>query len=186
MDNAEFQQHAERIEQMVERATSIADEAARNTALELMQAIMDLHGSGLTRLVELLSETEAGRSSLTKLGTDPLICGLLVLYGIHPVALEERISSAIARVTPQLRKQNGSVELLGVADGVVRLAVHSSGSGCHSSPEALHEIVEQAIREIAPEVTGVRNEAVVSSAFVPLSTLKPVQSEEKKYEESAA
>src|SRR4051794_31928367 len=108
MDNAEFQQHAEKIEQLLERVHALPDEDVRNTALELMQSLMDLHGSGVTRIVEVLSEAgESGRSALAKLGSDPLICGLLVLYGVHPVSLEQRVTAAIESVAPQVRKQSG-------------------------------------------------------------------------------
>jgi Fe-S cluster biogenesis protein NfuA len=189
MDNAEFQQHAEKIERLVQSVYSILDEKSRSVALALMQSLMDLHGAGLTRIVELLANAdESGRLALANLGVDPLVCGLLVLYGIHPVSLEERVTAAVEKAAPQLRKQGGSVELRGISDGLVRLSVRSSGNGCHSSADALQKIVEQAIREVAPEVIEVLNENTVSSqsGFVPLNMLQPVTSEGKTYEESAA
>jgi Fe-S cluster biogenesis protein NfuA len=189
MDNAEFQEHAAKIEQLVQRVNAIADDDARAAALELMQSLMDLHGAGVTRIVELLTEAgEAGRSSLQKLGGDPLLCGLFVLYGVHPVALEDRVTKAIDKVAPQLRKQGGSAELLAIEEDTVRVAIHSSGNGCHSSSDALKQAVEQAIREAAPEVMEVVADGVpdAKTGFVPLNMLQPVTSEEKKYEESTA
>ncbi|HVZ18444.1 MAG TPA: NifU family protein [Terriglobales bacterium] len=187
MENTEFQQHAERVEGLVQRASSIEDDTARTTALELMQSLMDLHGAGLTRIVEVLTNAgESGQNLIARLGNDPLICGLFVLYGIHPVPLNDRVTAAIESVAPQFRKQSASVQLLGIDDGVVRLAIHSTGNGCHSSPDALLNVVEQSIREAAPEVVEVRNEALTTSAFVPLTQLQSTPSEEKKYEESAA
>lgn len=186
MDNAEFQQHAQRVEQLVERATSIPDEAARTTALELMQSLMDLHGSGLTRIVEVLAESgEPGRNMLAELGKDPLICGLLVLYGIHPVSLEQRITASVDRVAPQVRKLGGAVGLLSVSEDAVRLSIQTSGTGCHSSPDALQQLVEQAIREAAPEVVNIFCETNAPAAFVPLSSLR-TPTKENTYEESAA
>jgi Fe-S cluster biogenesis protein NfuA len=98
------------------------------------------------------------------------------------------VTAAVEKAAPQLRKQGGSVELRGISDGLVRLSVRSSGNGCHSSADALQKIVEQAIREVAPEVIEVLNENTVSSqsGFVPLNMLQPVTSEGKTYEESAA
>jgi Fe-S cluster biogenesis protein NfuA len=189
MNNAEFQQHAQKIEQLVQRVTALADEDARTTAIELMQSLMDLHGAGITRVVEVLSESgEAGRQSLEELGSDPLICGLLVLYGVHPAPLEARVTAALDKIAPQLRKQSGSAELLSITDSAVRVLIQASGSGCHSSPDALKDVVEQAIREAAPEVLDVIAEGVptVHSGFVPLNTIQPASSEEKKYAESAA
>lgn len=183
MENAEFQQHAQKVEQLVQRVTSLADEDARTSALELMQGLMDLHGSAITRMVEILAESgESGRSSLEKLGSDPLVCGLLVLYGVHPVPFEARVVDALERVAPKLRKQSGSAELLGISENAVRIAVQGSGTGCHSSPDALKEIVEQAVRELAPEVTELLIEVPASaqSGFVPLNVLQPAITEEKR------
>jgi Fe-S cluster biogenesis protein NfuA len=198
MDNAEFQAHTAKIEQLVERVSSLDDDAARTTALELMQSLMDLHGAVVSRIVEVLSNSgEAGRTSLAKLGSDPLVCGLLVLYGAHPVSLVDRVTQAIEGVQPQLRKHGGSVELLDLADSTVRVKIESTGSGCHSSADALMQAVEQAILEVAPEITKVNADglAAASSGFVPLNMIQPVllqpeiesaMKEDTKYEKSTA
>ncbi len=186
--SSEFQAHAERIEQLVRRVSGFADEQARGTALELLQSMMDLHAAVISRIVEVLNAGEAGRASLAKLGSDPLICGLLVLYGVHPVSLEDRIARAVANASPQLRKHGGSAELVAIHDAVVRVKIQSSGHGCGSSVDALKGTVEQAILEAAPEVVEIVVEGVPSSAagFVPLNLVQPATKEEKTYEESAA
>lgn len=185
----EFQAYTEQIERLVQRVTSLADEDARATALELLQSLMNLHGAVMGRIVEVLAGSgEAGRSALAKLGTDPLVCGLLVLYGIHPVAIEDRVAQALEKAGPRLRKQGGRVELLSVVEGVVTVKIHASGQGCGSPLEALKLTVQQAILEAAPEVVQIISEGVPSSAsgFVPLSSLQPATKEEQKYEKSAA
>ncbi len=189
MNNSEFQAHAEQIERLVQRISELADEEARTTALELLQSTMDLHGAVVTRIVEVLSEAgEAGGSSLAKLGQDPLVCGLLVLYGVHPVSMEERVTRAIEHVRPRLQKQGGGVDLLAISDSSVRVSIRSSGNGCHSTPDALRLTVEQAIREAAPEVGEIIAEGVASvqSGFVPLHTIQPAAKEEMSYEKSTA
>jgi Fe-S cluster biogenesis protein NfuA len=190
MNSSEFQAQTEKIERLVQSVSAFADEEARNTALELLQSLMDLHGAALSRIVELLSDSgEKGRASLTKLGEDPLICGLLVLYGAHPVALEQRVAKALDKARLQLQKQGGSVELIGLneAEAVVRVKIQSSGQGCGSSPDALKKMVDQSILEAAPEVVEVIAEGLpgVASGFVPLNKIQPATKEEKKYEESA-
>lgn len=197
MASGEFQAHTERIEELVQHVSGLADEQARSTALDLLQSMMDLHAAVIARIVEVLNSTEAGRTLLTKLGSDPLVCGLLVLYGVHPVALEERVACAVENARPQLRKHGGSVELISVADAIVRVKIESSGHGCGSSVDALKGTIEQAILEAAPEVAEVVVEGVPASAagFVPLSLVQPAMvqppskaatKEEKTYEESAA
>jgi Fe-S cluster biogenesis protein NfuA len=186
--NSEFQSHTEHVDRLVRRVSALPDEDACNTALELLQSMMDLHGAVISRMVELLNSNESGRASLAKLGNDPLVCGMLVLYGVHPVPLEERVARAVERALPQLRKHGGDAELLAVTDSVVRLKVQSPGHGCHSSVDALKATVEQAIFEAAPEVAEVVVEGAPSAAtgFVPLNLVQPAPKEEKNYEESAA
>ena len=183
MNNGEFQAYTEQIEQWVRRVNDLPDEEARNSALALLQAMMDLHGAVLARMVEVLTGAgESGRSALAKLGRDPLVCGLLVLYDAHPLGLEARVAGALDRVRPQLRKQGGSAELLGISGGVARLKLSASGHGCGHSADALKQMAEQAILEVAPEIDAVQVEGPPPSAsepsFVPLSTIHPLQEKE--------
>ena len=189
MNNGEFQEKTGQIDRLVQRVNAFIDADARTTSLELLQSMMDLHGAAMARIIELLSDSgEAGRSSLAKLGNDPLICGLMVLYGIHPVALEERVSRAIEKVRPQLQKHGGSAELIAVSDEVVRVKIQSSEHSCGSSSDTLKSTVEQAILEVAPEVVAITVEGseAAASGFVPLSMIQPVTKEEKRYEKSTA
>ncbi len=180
MTNGEFQAYAEKIERAVQRVNELQQEDSRTAALELMQSVMDLHGAGLARIVEVLSDSgDAGRNVLANLGGDPLLCGLMVLYGVHPLSLEERVQRALDKVRPQVQKQGGKVELLDLSDSLVRVSISSSGNGCHSSPDALKSAVEQAVREAAPEVIDFMAEGVASSAsgFIPLNTIQPMMQE---------
>ncbi len=188
MNSGEFQAHTERIDKLVQRVTETLDGDARDTALELLQAIMELHGDVMSRIVEVLEGSESGRSSLAKLGADPMVCGLLVLYGVHPVPLEERVARAVEQVRPKLKKQSGKVELLGVSDGVVRVKIEASGHACGNSPDALKQTVEQAILEAAPETIEILSDGLhaTKSGFVPLNAIQAPTKEEKSYEESAA
>jgi len=188
VNNGEFQAHTEKLEALIQRVNALPDEDARATALELLQSTMDLHGAALGRIVEVLSDGDAGRKSLAELGEDPLVCGLLVLYGVHPKPLEERVAAALEKVRPQLHKNGGGAELLEMAESTVRISIQSTGNGCHSSPDALRQVVEQAIREAAPEIAEIVADGVpaATEGFVPLNTIQPARSEDKNYEESAA
>jgi Fe-S cluster biogenesis protein NfuA len=187
MTPSEFQKRTEQIELLVRRVSALPDENARASALELLQALMDLHGAGIAKVVELLQGSdEAGAEVLAKMGRDPLLCGLLVLYDQHPVPLEERVAAALDRLRPQLHKQEGNAELVGVREGVVSISLTSAKSG--SSEASLRRTVEQAILEGAPEVTEIVMNGVPASAegFVPVNMIQPASKEETHYEESTA
>ncbi|HVP64071.1 MAG TPA: NifU family protein [candidate division Zixibacteria bacterium] len=185
----EFQQRTEEIDRLVQHVNELADGDARTTALELLQAVMDLHGAGFARMIEVLRECgDAGQTALKKLGADPLLCGLMVLYEVHPFTMEERVATAVEMIRPRLRKHEAQIELLGVCDGVVRVEIHASGHGCHSSPDAVREQVEQAILEAAPETTQIVVEGIPIAAggFVPINMVQPALKEERRYEKSSA
>ncbi|MGH9514401.1 MAG: NifU family protein [Terriglobales bacterium] len=188
MNSGEFQQSAAKIEELLERATALTDADARATALELVQSFMDLQGAAVTRVVGILSESgEAGRTALAKLGRDPMVCGLMVLYGVHPVALEDRVKGAIEQVTPQLRKNGASLELIEVSETAVHIKLETTAHGCGSSPDAAKQLVEQAIREAAPEIAEVIAEGAPSNStrFISVNMIKPATKEETNYEKSA-
>jgi NifU-like domain len=185
MDNNEFQAHTQQVEKLVRRVNELPDKNARATALELLRSVMDFHGATLSRIVELLSESETHRASLSKLATDPLICGLLVLYGIHPLPLEQRVAEAIEKLRVQLQKQGAGVELLVIGDDGIRVKVQTSAHGLAASPGKIRQAVEQAILGAAPEVTHLSIEGVAPTGFVPLDQIQTV-SKEKAYEESTA
>ena len=179
MNNSEFEAYTQRVERALQEVNTLADDKARNSATELMQALMDLHGAAMSRVLELLSGDES-RVLLSKIGDDPLICGLLVLYGIHPVSLEERLRSTVEKLRLKLEKQGTSLELISTRDDVVRIKIESSQQDRHTSG-SVQAMIQQAIREAAPEVAEIVIEGVLPSGFVPLNMIQPAM----KYEGEA-
>lgn len=185
MNNSEFQLHARRVDELVQRVSALPESETRQAALELVQSIMDLHGASISRMLELLEGGgETGRNFLARLASDPMICGLLVLYGIHPVPLEQRVGQAVQKLVPQLRKFGASVQVREITDAIVRLDLEKDASGLRYSPEKIQASIEQAIREAAPEVVEIVIEGLTSS-FVPIGMIQPAVKEAKTYEESA-
>lgn len=185
MNNGEFQTHTEKLQRLLEQMKGLPDNELRALAFELMQSLMDMHGAAISRMVEVLSNAgDSGRNALGQIAEDPLICGLLVLYGVHPVSIEDRILAAVENIRPQLQRQGASFEVVSCVDGVVRVNVRSPGRG-HDSAATFRAMMERAIREAAPEVVEVVMEGMVQEGFVPLNMIQSAK-KEKKYEESAA
>jgi len=176
MNNSEFQAYTQRIERVLEEVSTLTDNRARSSATELMQSLMDLHGAAMSRMVDLLSE-EDSRISLSKIADDPLICGMLVLYGVHPLSLEDRVQHKIEELRPKLQKQGTSLELISTENDVVRIKVQRSHQDQHASG-AVQGTIEQAIREAAPEILEIVVEGMLPSGFVPLNMIQPAM----KYE----
>lgn len=174
-NDKEFQQRVQRIGVLVQEIDTIADPAVRASTTQLVQLIMEFHGSGLDRALEILAEAgEPGMQLIDRLGQDPMVGSLLVLYGLHPETLETRVAKAVQRLEPKLRKDGAVIQLLAVEDGSVRVRVTPGAHTCGSTTRTLQSSVEDAIYEAAPDVASLTVdglEAKSASGFVALSDL---------------
>jgi Fe-S cluster biogenesis protein NfuA len=178
-DDKDFQAKVQRIGGLVRELESIPDAEARAGVKALVQSLLDLHAVGLERVMEVVAKNDAsGQSTVDDLSRDPLVSSLLVLYGLHPLDLETRVAQAVEKISPQVRKGGGELELLGIANGVVRLHLQVTGHGCGSTGKTLKTIVEDALYEAAPDINGLLIEGLEeqagSSGFVPLGKLAGV------------
>jgi Fe-S cluster biogenesis protein NfuA/nitrite reductase/ring-hydroxylating ferredoxin subunit len=138
------------VEALLEELDTLPDPRAREKATSLVQALVSLYGEGLRRIVV------AGKGELPpELRDDELVSHLLLLHGLHPVPVETRVRGALDGVRPYLESHGGNVELVAVEDGVVRLRLDGSCSGCPSSQMTLKLAIEKAIHEAAPDVDEV-------------------------------
>jgi Fe-S cluster biogenesis protein NfuA len=151
----------QKVEELIRKIEGLPDPEARAAAVELMQSLMDFHGAGLERLMEIISEEgEAGYRIFDRVARDELVGNLLLLYGLHPVPLETRVLQALDKVRPYLDSHGGNVELLGVEAGVVRLRLQGSCKTCPSSSMTLKLAIEEAIYQAAPDVAAIEAEGV--------------------------
>ena len=151
-----------RVESLLEAVEGLSDETARAIATDMAQAMLDMYGEGLGRIVDVLAANDDGTLA-RELGGDELVSHLLLLHGLHPVPVQERVRDALAGVLPYLESHGGSVQLLDVEDGVVRLRLEGSCSGCPSSSMTLKLAIEDAIFKAAPDVEEVRAEGAVEA-----------------------
>jgi Fe-S cluster biogenesis protein NfuA len=161
LEQKESQSGIERVEGLVRKIEALPDPEARGAAVELMRTLLDFHGAGLDRLMEIVSEEgEAGYRIFDRLASDELTASLLLLYGLHPVPLEARVMQALDKVRPYLDSHGGNVELLGIEGGTVRLKLQGSCKTCPSSSLTLKLAIEEAIYREAPDVTAIEAEGV--------------------------
>ncbi len=168
VDAREFQAQLQRLDGLLREVERFADPAAQTHTRAIVRAVLDLHGAALGRLLEHLEAAgDAGRAVLDACARDDVVSGLLLLHGLHPLDVEARVRQALEQVRPYLRSHGGNVELLGVADGVVRLRLQGSCHSCPSSAVTMKQTVEEAIVARAPDVTAVEVEGTAEPAPVP-------------------
>jgi len=171
----------DRIDQLLGELRGSADPRTRDRAEELLRLVTELYGAGLARVVELAAISAP--QLVDAMAADELVGSLLLVHGLHPESLEQRVEAALARVRPLLSSHGGDVELLELDEevGAVRLRLLGSCDGCPSSAITLQSAVESAILEAAPEVVCIDVDppaAPAPAAGVPISlSAKPVYTE---------
>src|SRR6516225_9829204 len=148
-------QAGERIEELL-AALRARGGAAAGTAEELVRLLVGMYGDGLAAIMAVLADAgEAGRAIVDRLAADPVVEGLLLLHGLHPLDVDARIQRALDQVRPYLGSHAGGVQYLGVRDGVARLRLEGTCHGCPSSTVTVRLAIEGAVQDAAPEVTEV-------------------------------
>ena len=69
--------------------------------------------------------------------------------------MKDRVQKVIERIRPAVQMDGGDIELIDVVNGVVKLRLVGSCSGCPSSTMTLRMGIERAIRAEVPEIAGV-------------------------------
>lgn len=155
----------QQIEPLIGQIRKATDAATRDAALELVRTLMEFHGAGIDRMMEIASEQgDAGWQIIENFSRDETVANLLLLHGLHPLDLETRVRDALQKVRPYLNSHGGNVELIEIAGGVVRLQMIGSCNGCPSSSITLKNAIEKAVRETAPDVVAI--ECATSSELV--------------------
>lgn len=175
LDEKDFQQRLQKVSRLVHDLETVADPAARAASKELVQLLMDLHGAGLERMLEIIfTSGETGAPLIDALGQDPLVRSLLILYGLHPDDLETRVERKLEQVRSRLRKMGAEVVLVSMNDGKVHLRVRVEGHACGSTARTAQEVVEEAMYEAAPDMTSLvveGAEELTGSGFVAVEKL---------------
>ena len=171
MAAVETEDRVARVESLLEEVDALADPAAAQVTSALVQALLDLYGEALGRVMHAVGAAEADvvRDVLLE---DELVSHLLFLHDVHPVPLHERVGQALESVRPYLESHGGGVELVGIEEGVVRLRLEGSCSGCPSSTMTLKLAIEEAIHKLAPDVDEIQAEGVTDPAPSPLLKLE--------------
>jgi Fe-S cluster biogenesis protein NfuA len=130
----------------------------RRSVEEIVRQLTDLYGEGLTRIVGTLREHAP--ASVGAIAADDVVASLLTLHDLHPLDAQARVRRALDRIRPQV----GAVGYLDTDDGVVRLSL-GAGRGCSSAARTARATVEAAVRDAAPEITGVEIVAEAAPAL---------------------
>jgi len=174
-DEKEFQKRIQHISELVRQLEDIGDPVTRARSRELVQLLMELHGAGLEKIMEIVFQAgDHGQHIIDEFGRSPLVGSLLILYGLHPEDLPTRVARTVERIQPSLRKEGSDVELIAINEGAVRLRIEAGGHGCGSTVNTIRSTVEEAVYEAAPDISSLTIEGAeepAASGFVAVEKL---------------
>ena len=155
-----IQNPVDRFQELTARLESIDDSEARGIAEELIGAMLELYGEGLERIVAALDDLPDVRAALAQ---DGVVASLLLIHGLFPVPLAERVEQALASVRPYMDSHGGGVELVGIEKGVAHLRLRGSCDGCPASASTMELTIREALDEAAPDLEGIEVEGLVEA-----------------------
>ena len=151
-----------RVQELTVELDSVGDPAVRAKAEELIGAIIELYGEGLERVAAILDDAgEPGAEIRERLSSDGVVASLMLIHGLYPVPLDERVAEALDSVRPYMESHGGNVELLGLDEGVARIRLEGSCEGCPASASTLELAIKQALEEAAPDLEGLVVEGAI-------------------------
>jgi Fe-S cluster biogenesis protein NfuA len=182
-EDAQAREQVARAEELLSGLEKLPDSAAAARALETVEALVDLYGDCLARIMGHLAEAAddgapgggaAGDGSAARrIADDELVGHLLLVHDLHPDPVEARVRRALELIRPYLQSQGSDVELLELSDTAVRVRL-PAGRGCSSSSAPLEEAVRDTVRGAAPEIERVETETAQPAApqtLIPVDAL---------------
>jgi Fe-S cluster biogenesis protein NfuA/nitrite reductase/ring-hydroxylating ferredoxin subunit len=150
----------ERFQELTARLELIDDAEARGTAEDLVATMLELYGEGLERIAHALDAAPEVRDALAQ---DGVVASLLLIHGLYPVPLAERVEAALVSVRPYMESHGGGVELVRLERGVAHLRLLGGCDGCPASASTMELAIKEALDETAPDLDGIEVEGMVEA-----------------------
>ena len=141
-----------RIDALASALDEVADAGAREAARELLELVLNLHGLALARTLAIVASAEDGRALVERLAQDEQVRAALLLHGLHPEPIEERVRRAVERLQPELGVLGFRVHVVAVGAAMARLRVDSAHGPEGSRAMGLQQQIEAAIVDEAPDL----------------------------------
>lgn len=137
-----------RIEALIETLNALPDPAARQLARGLLEVVLDLHGLALARVVSEVRGALDGPALLGRMAGDPHVRATLLLHGLHPEELGDRVKQAVAMLNREFAGDGVHLTGVSINGSTARVTVRHGGN----VPPELGQRIEAAVVDAAPEL----------------------------------
>lgn len=155
-DELSYEQAWDRIAELAEDLLNHHDRKVAERVEELLDWVDAVHKEGLGTLVEMIRSWR-GEVFLETVAKEPVPGRLLAAYGLgitpEELGAEARTSveAAMAEIAPLVESHGGSIEIVDIADGVVKVRMHGTCDGCASSSATLTYGLEAELKKSWPD-----------------------------------
>lgn len=155
-DELSYDEAWDRIAELAEDLLNHHDRKVAERVEELLDWVDAVHKEGLGSLVEMIRAWR-GEVFLENVAKEPVPGRLLAAYGlgITPEELGEEarkaVDAALAEIAPLVESHGGSIEIVDIADGVVKVRMHGTCDGCASSSATLTYGLEAELKKHWPD-----------------------------------
>jgi hypothetical protein len=168
----DLERQLQHLETMLHELERGPESRIRTQARDVVRAVLDLHASGLDRMVQCIGSFGSGPAIMNALTSDPLIAGLLLLHDIHPQNLETRVRTAVEALAPALVPEGARVAHVSVDEGIVHVRLERELGRGGPPAAALRLRVEHALVAAAPDAVGIEIDVPDPAAFVPVTDVR--------------
>ena len=174
MSAGDFGDGMNRLEGLIAEVERSCPEDSLPLVRELVRLLLNVHEGGLRELLQALGEARPGEGEelVRAVVRRPVVASLLLMHGLHPDALGERVERAVREANDAAPGQ--AVAELSRIDGA-EVFVQIRGK---AAPAALlRKAVERTVCERAPDATlfveeDVEGPAAPSGQLIPLERLR--------------
>jgi Fe-S cluster biogenesis protein NfuA len=154
-----------KLQQLIQQVGELRDPVGRALIHECLHSLLDYYGNGLAQVLQIARGCgPAGELVLERLVDDPLVRGLLLIHGLHPVDLPTRLNLAIEKVRPYMHSHGGNVELLSLQNDFATFRLQGSCKTCPSSSITMELALRRVLEEDCPDLAGFAVEGVQPAA----------------------
>jgi hypothetical protein len=152
---AEFEQRLARLEGLLAELSSSSDPVLEQRAREVVATVLELHRRGLERILELTASESTLREALAR---EPELSALLLLHGLHPIPLAERVARTLASLRERYRDKLEQLTLSAETSAELELRAVPAKNACQATRRALQKELVEALSAALPDVESVRVE----------------------------
>jgi hypothetical protein len=147
--DAEFEARFLRVEELLAGLAHSTDPMVAPATREILATVLELHRRGLERVLEVAARENTVREALA---ADGRISAMLLLHGLHPIPLPERVSRTLGTLRERYRSKIESIDFEARGSTEILVRVVPATAACQSTRATLKKDLEDALIAAAPDV----------------------------------